>query len=101
MSLLSNLIAKSTAAARPMAQAYAEGNMIAQVKITRPSKPVFDRSTGGLAAMGAENEIYNGKARVYSVTGPVQYAIGEEQQYYSSTYVSYPITANRPRIDDV
>lgn len=101
MSLLSNLISKATVSVRPFAQQYAEGNMLATVKITRPTAPVFDRATGGLAAMDAETTRYEGKARIYNVTGPVQYAIGEEQQYYSSTFVSIPLSAPQPRIDDV
>lgn len=101
MSLLSGLIARSTVAVRPLAQAYAEGNMIAMVKVTRPTAPVFDRDTGGLAAMGADSVRYEGKARVYSVTGPVQYALGDEPTFYSSTFVSIPITAPIPRVDDV
>lgn len=101
MSLLSNLITKSTVAVRPLAQAYAEGNMIAMVKVTRPSVPVFDRETGGLAAMGSDATRYEGKGRVYNVTGPVQYSMGDEPQYFSSTFVSIPITAPKPRVDDV
>lgn len=101
MNLISAMIARSTVAVRPMAQAYAEGNMIAVVKVTRPSMPVFDRNTGGLAAMGNDSPVYEGKGRVYNVTGPVQYALGDEPQYFSSTFVSIPITAAKPRIDDV
>ena len=101
MSLISDLIARSTVAVRPLAQQYAEGNMIAAVKITRPSAPVFNRTTGGLAEMGEDEDRYSGKARIYNVTGPVQYAIGDEPQYFSSTFVSIPISAPKPRIDDV
>ncbi len=101
MSLLTSLIKRSTTMVRPLAQAYAEGNMIATVRLTRPAKPVFDRRTGGLAAMGAEGVIYSGPGRVYGVQGPVQYAVGDEPTYFSSTFVSIPITAGKPRVDDV
>lgn len=101
MSILTGLIKRSTTMVRPLAQAYAEGNMIATVRVTRPSTPVFNRATGGLAAMGAETLIHEGPGRVYGVQGPVQYAIGEEQQFFSSTFVSIPIGATKPRVDDV
>lgn len=101
MSILSGLVKRTTLLARPYAQAYAEGNMIATVRVTRPSTPVFDRTTGGLASMGAESVIHEGPGRVYNVTGPQQYALGDEPQYFSSTFVSIPITATKPRIDDV
>lgn len=101
MNILTALVRRTTVLARPYAQAYAEGNMIATVKVTRPSTPVFDRTTGGLASMGAETVVHEGEARIYSVSGPQQYAMGDEPQYFSNTFVSIPITATKPRIDDV
>lgn len=101
MNVLSALVRRSTQLARPYAQAYAEGNMIATVRIVRPSAPSFDRATGGLTSMGAETLVHEGPGRVYNVTGPVQYALGDEPQYYSSTFISIPITATKPRVDDV
>ncbi len=101
MSILTGLVRRSTHMARPFARAYAEGNMIATVRVTRPSVPVFNRATGGLTAMGPETVVHHGPGRVYSVTGPQQYSMGDENQFYSSTFVSIPISATKPRIDDV
>lgn len=101
MSFLAALVRRSTVFARPFAQEYAEGNMIATVRVTRPSVPVFDRTTGGLASMGAETVVHEGPGRVYNVSGPAQYNLGDEPQYFSNTFISIPIGATKPRIDDV
>lgn len=99
--LLTALVRRSTELVRPIAQAYAEGNMIAQVKVTRPAKPVFDRSTGGTAAMQPGETVHEGAGRIYNVTGPTEFSLGDEPAHFSSAYVSIPITADRPRIDDL
>lgn len=94
------MVRKSTYLATPMARAYAKGNMIARVRIDRPTSPVFDPVTGELG-MGPDETIYEGMARVASVQGPTQYFLGDEPQAYSNTLVSIPIEATKPRVDDV
>lgn len=84
-----------------VAREFAESNMTAMVSITRKAAPVFDPETGGLAS-GEPIVVYEGKARIYSATGPVTYNIGDEPTYFSSTMVSIPvITDDIPRVDDL
>lgn len=71
-------------------RSYAESNMRATVRISRPRPAVFDPVTGALVA-DAAGEVYSGPARIYTVSGPVTYAVGDEPQHYSSTYVSIPV----------
>ena len=97
---MAGLVRRSTNMATLRARAYAEANMIATVRIERPVEPVFDRTTGQLG-MPADSTVYEGKARVYGVSGPATYALGDEPQYFSSTFVSIPLGSTLPRVDDV
>lgn len=81
------------------ARRYAEANMTATVRITRMDEP-FLNSSGDLIPEEMFT-IYEGKGRVYSVSGPMTMNLGEEPQYYSSTYISIPLSATLPRVDDV
>jgi hypothetical protein len=82
------------------ARRYVEANMTAKVKILRMDNPSWDADTGGVAAT-EQFTVYEGKARVYGVSGPMTMNLGEEPQYFSSTYVSVPYDAVLPRVDDV
>ena len=101
----------STRTSAYIARVYAERNMDSTVRIWRPATPGFIPQSGSLLAEEMF-EVYQGKARVYSVTGPITMGIGDEPTYYSSTYVSIPLTtedsslgleeiAQSPRVDDV
>lgn len=98
-SLLTSLVRRSVAIAAPMAQAYAEGNMDVGVKITRVTARVFNRDTGQMSD-GAPITVYEGLGRMYTDSGGQTYNLGEEQQFYSSSYVSIPVSAPRPQIND-
>lgn len=100
MSVMGGIVKRSTDLAVQRARAFAEANMQATVRIERPTEPVFNRDTGDLG-MAPDAIVYIGKARVYSVTGPATYALGDEPQYYSSSFVSIPQGMAEPRIDDV
>ena len=100
MSLLAAIVRRSTLVAQPIARQYAEGNMLAQVLITRGEEPVFDSYTG-LTTVVPKETIWDGIARIYGVTGPVQYSVGEEPTYYSSTNISIPLASPKPRVDDL
>lgn len=84
---------------------YARGNMRNTVRIDRSADPVFDQATGTLQAPDPVS-IYDGPARIYSVTGPVQYSVGDEPQFYSSTNVSIPmlddagVAVTAPHVND-
>lgn len=82
------------------ARRYAEANMTAKVKITRMEEPAFDDTSGDLSALEAY-VVYEGKARVYTISGPMTMNLGEEPQYFSSTYVSIPLDVVMPQVDDV
>lgn len=97
--LLGALVRKSVGLAQPMAQGYAEGNMLAQVAVTRPGVNTFDRTTGQLVNE-TDVQVYAGKARIYDVAGGQVFELGEEQQYYASSYVSIPLSAERPQVND-
>jgi hypothetical protein len=99
MSLMAGIVKRTTALAHVRAKAYAEANMTARVRVTRPAAPVFDPSNGSLG-MAADQVIWEGVGRVASVQGPATYALGDEPQYFSSTFISIPLAAGDPRIDD-
>jgi hypothetical protein len=84
-----------------VAREFAESNMTAEVSITRKASAVFDAETGSLTS-GEPVVVYEGKARIYTVQGPVQNSYGDEPTYFSSTIVSVPVvTATLPRVDDL
>ena len=102
----------STRAGAYIARVYAERNMNARVRVWRPDSPGFVPEDGRLLAEELF-EVYAGKARVYTVSGPVTMGIGDEPTYYSSTFVSIPLTTEppaefpvepqpqSPRVDDI
>lgn len=87
-----------------MARTYAESNMTAEVYIWRPDVPELDPGTGVLTAT-VETGVYRGKARIYTVSGPMPMGIGDESQEFQTTYASIPISTadgiTNPRPDDV
>jgi hypothetical protein len=102
----------STRAGAYIARVYAERNMNASVRIWRPDSPDFMPSDGKLYA-DEMFQVYEGKARVYTVSGPLTMGVGDEPTYYSSTMVSIPLALTdpysspeleipqSPRVDDV
>lgn len=70
-----------------LVRSYTKSNQTAQVRIVRTDKPILD---GELAEANPVGVVYVGRGRVYTVSGPVQYMLGEEPQYFASTYVSVP-----------
>ncbi len=92
---------------------YVSSNQIATVRIVRMDEPVMDVDDDLLAK--GKGLVYSGRGRVARVSGPVQYMLGEEPQYFSSTTVSVPDTHETtspdgswfpgdpvvPRVDDI
>lgn len=68
---------------------YAERNMIHGVAVVRPGVPVDVPEDGTVLGVVAET-IYSGKARIYPVTGPASYDLGDDQQFFSSSNISIP-----------
>jgi hypothetical protein len=91
--------------ATALATRFALRNMGDSVIITRMATTV-ENPDGTIEGVPA-GTVYTGKARFYNVTGPVTYQLGEEPQYFSSSYVSVPILdpdsglSVLPMIDDV
>jgi len=95
----------NTGLVRQYAQRYSEMNMTAMVRIDRPDVASLNATTGDVTAQVLKT-IYEGKARVSAVTGPVQYSLGEEPQYFSSGTVFVPLTnedgtPTTPQVNDI
>lgn len=102
----------STKAAAFASRAYAERNMIDRVLVWRPAEPVLIDQDGRLASQ-VLFYVYEGKARVWSVQGPLTMGVGDEPTYYSQTFCSIPLAlpdpfssptseiAESPRVDDI
>jgi hypothetical protein len=91
--------------AQTYARRFAEANMTALVELTRPGAALFDTVSGELAADEGP-VVYEGKARVYPVAGPVMLDLGDGPQYFSSSYVSMPLVDDDgvnvlPEVDDL
>jgi hypothetical protein len=94
-------------------RSYTRFNQNATVRILRMDEPQL--GTDAELDAVARGVVYTGRGRVYTVSGPVQFMLGEEPQYYSSTYVSVPDTHEQnaadytyrigdpvlPRVDDI
>jgi Family of unknown function (DUF6093) len=94
------VVGRSVRMAIPLAQRYAETNMLAAITIRRRKPGVsFDRVTGQLAATEFDT-VYVGKARIYEVNPGGSYELGETLVTPEQTYISIPIAAPRPRIQD-
>jgi hypothetical protein len=90
---------------RKYAQRYSEMNMTATVRIDRPDVATLNASTGGVTSQVLKT-VYEGKGRVSGVSGPVQYSLGEEPQYFSSGTVYVPLLdesgqPTTPQVNDV
>jgi hypothetical protein len=79
-------------------RSYTRFNQNATVRIMRMTDPVLGFDDESLNAVPS-GVVYVGPGRVYTVSGPVQFMLGEEPQYFSSTYVSVPDTHVTPAAD--
>jgi hypothetical protein len=102
--LLRALVRRSVRIADVYASAYASSNRLYQVLVTRPgAQPTFNRATATWS--NPEDEVlYEGPARVYSVSNGGSLSVGDEPTYYSATRVSIddlPEGSKMPRRDDL
>lgn len=86
--------------------------MIDRVLVWRPKEPILRDFDGKLDSQ-VDFTVYEGKARVWSVQGPLTMGIGDEPTYYSQTFCSIPLTTESggdfpvmpqpqsPRVDDI
>lgn len=99
----------STRAAAFAARAYAERNMVDEALVWRPKAPVLEDD--GTLESQVDFVLWDGKARVWSVQGPLTMGVGDEPTYYSQTFCSIPLVVQQepdvepvpmsPRVDDV
>lgn len=102
MDLLSALVARSKVVADPRAAAYASGNRPYLVRITRPAaQPTFNRNTNTYTDP-ADTVVYEGRARLYTISGGSEADIGDERVQFSSAQMSIDSRPGvLPRVDDL
>lgn len=95
----------NTSLVRRYAQKYSEMNMTSIVRVDRPGTPTLDTSGGDVTAV-VSKVVYEGKGRVSTVSGPVQYTLGDEPQYFSSGSIIIPLLdedgqPTTPQVNDI
>lgn len=99
------MIPVSSTLVQRYAQRFVEGNMTAVVRLSRPDPGVFDHVDGSLDVASGQ-VVYEGKGRVYPVSGPLTLNLGDEPQYFSQAFVSVPLVDDvgdnvLPQVDDL
>lgn len=101
-SLAGALARRARDLAAPTAEAYASGNRVYTVTITRPAgRATFNRLTAGFT-LGGALAVYTGGARLTPIatSGPID--ILDESTYLTQVQLSIdPVTTLPPRVDDV
>jgi len=109
LSTIRAIVRRANTLAETYAAAQAEGTMTAVVKIIRRDDSTdlgWDSATSTLV-MDEPEVIWGpelpggGIGKVSSVTGPVTMALGDEPQYFQSTFASIPKWAAQPEVDDI
>lgn len=77
----------------------AELMMTSTIRIFHPGNPVFD-STTGMTGGGTPTNIYQGPARIFTMTGSPA-PLGDQVVSMNQTVVSIPYNSPLPRVDDV
>lgn len=90
---------------RGYAQRYAQMSMVDTIRIDRPGDPTLN-TTSGDATATVLSTVYQGIGKVTTVSGPIQYQLGEEPQYFSSGEASIPLidvdgNPTTPQVNDV
>ena len=75
--------------------------MTATVRVSRLADPTLNVTTGVLSADPAGDTVYEGAGRVWTVAGPLTMGICDEISTFSSTFVSIPMSADLPHVDDL
>lgn len=96
---LSCVLKDSLTEARRQVAAYATGQAVDAVQLTRRGAPVFNSTTGLLTA--PPTNIYTGPAKVTVVSGGDPVDIGEERQFWDTVSVQLPPGAPMAKIDDL
>jgi len=75
------------------AQDYCDSNMLSSVRIVRMAEPVLDQSNEGVVLPVLAKALYEGRARIYGLSGPQTSDAMDESQTFSTSYVSVPMRA--------
>ena len=75
--------------ARNYARRHASAHMYYTVQIERMGDPYFDEATGRMTPRVAEI-VYTGPARIWTVSGPQVFTVGEDQMSFDQTNMSIP-----------
>jgi hypothetical protein len=87
--------------ARRYARRHATAHMYYTVTIERMGDGVFDESSGLIAVL-TKSVVYTGPARIWTVSGPQVFAVGEDALAFSQTNMSIPWDVSPvPHRDDV
>jgi uncharacterized protein DUF6093 len=70
---------------------YAESNMRATVRIARTASPTLSATDELIAIPTLMRLIYEGKGRVYTVSGPQPSFGTDEDQVFSTSFISVPL----------
>lgn len=98
--LTSALVASSKQWAQPIAAAYASGNRVYHVLVTRPGDPgTFDRNTGQWVGR-TTTTVYDGQARIWVDEGTGLREEGDEQIPFNDIRLSIDHSDPMPRVDD-
>jgi hypothetical protein len=87
--------------ARSYARRHATAHMYYTIQIERMAMGVFDEQTGGIVP-AVKTVIYNGPARIATVSGPQIIQVGEDTMAMSQTTISIPFDTDPvPHRDDI
>lgn len=90
-----------TATIQRLARKYTEANMIASVRIARMSEPTEGDELDWRNTATTLRVVYEGKGRLWGVSGGSETDYGDEVTAFSSTYVSIPLTDSDGNPPDV
>lgn len=84
-----------------IARQYAERNMTARVRVGRPGGVVDGGSVSDPSTVSRRKVVYEGRARVYGVGSGGSSDVGDELTFWSSSYVSIPLSSDWTQVDDM
>lgn len=111
---IAQAVARSNAMAIQLATPVIEGNMTSTIRLTRTDAEdlAWDPVANQVIAPAGDviwepdpdpgpDDLPTGIATIKTVSGPVTMALGDESQYFSSTFISIPMRARTPEVNDI
>lgn len=112
--LIALAVSRSNAMAIKLAGPIVEGNMTSQLRISRtdPEAITWDPVAKKVVVPPGDviwepdpdagpDDLPMGIGAVKTVSGPVTLALGDEPQYFSSTFITIPMRAPTPQVNDI